>query len=188
MLRGRRDRYHRLGFIIPFTVAAIATPIQLFVGDTAARDVDDDQPAKFAAMECVYKSGRDQTEYLGGICTDGKVKGGIGIPGLDSFLVGFSTDTDVTGLDQIPNDQQPPALTMLHLSFDTMVGIGFAMLALGAWFAIAWWRKRDLPATPWFLRAAALSGRRRRAGARVRLDRDRGRPSALDRPRLHANR
>ena len=25
MLRGRRDRYHRLGFIIAFTVAAIAT-------------------------------------------------------------------------------------------------------------------------------------------------------------------
>ena len=38
MLKGRRDRYHRLGFLIPFTVAAIATPIQLFVGDTAARD------------------------------------------------------------------------------------------------------------------------------------------------------
>ena len=158
MLRGRRDRYHRLGFIIPFTVAAIATPIQLFVGDTAARAVADDQPAKFAGMECVYKGGPDQTEYLGGICTDGKVKGGIGIPGLDSFLVGFSTDTDVTGLNQIPNDQQPPALTMLHLSFDTMVGIGFALLALGAWFAIAWFRKRDLPASPWFLRAAALSG------------------------------
>ena len=26
MLRGRTDRYHRLGFVIPFTVAAIATP------------------------------------------------------------------------------------------------------------------------------------------------------------------
>ena len=25
MLKGRRDRYHRLGFLIPFTVAAIAT-------------------------------------------------------------------------------------------------------------------------------------------------------------------
>ena len=66
MLRGRRDRYHRLGFIIPFTVAAIATPIQLFVGDTAARAIADDQPAKFAAMECIYKGGPDQTEYLGG--------------------------------------------------------------------------------------------------------------------------
>ena len=66
MLRGRRDRYHRLGFMIPFTVAAIATPIQFFVGDTAARAIADDQPAKFAAMECIYKGGPDQTEYLGG--------------------------------------------------------------------------------------------------------------------------
>src|SRR5258708_21098253 len=86
MLRGRRDRYHRLGFIIPFTVAAIATPIQLFVGDTAARAVADDQPAKFAGFECVYKGGPDQTEYVGGICTDGNVKRGLGIPGLASFL------------------------------------------------------------------------------------------------------
>src|SRR4051795_10067477 len=28
MLRGRRDRYHRLGLLIPLTVACIATPIQ----------------------------------------------------------------------------------------------------------------------------------------------------------------
>ncbi|MFI5027172.1 MAG: cytochrome ubiquinol oxidase subunit I, partial [Solirubrobacterales bacterium] len=36
MLRGRRDRLHRLGLLIPLTVALIATPIQIFVGDTAA--------------------------------------------------------------------------------------------------------------------------------------------------------
>src|SRR5690348_15129390 len=46
MLRGRRDRYHRIGFLIPFTVAAIATPVQLFVGDTAARAIAKDQPVK----------------------------------------------------------------------------------------------------------------------------------------------
>jgi cytochrome d ubiquinol oxidase subunit I len=158
MLRGRHDRYHRLGFIIPFTVAAIATPIQLFVGDTAARAVADDQPAKFAGMECIYKGGPDQTEYIGGICTDGEVKGGIGIPGLDSFLVGFSKNTDVTGLDQIPDNEQPPANTLLHNAFDTMVGIGTGLFLLAVWFAIAWWRKRDLPATKWFLRAGAIAG------------------------------
>ena len=158
MLRGRRDRYHRVGFMIPFVVAAIATPIQLFVGDTAARAIADDQPAKFAAMECVYESGPDQTEYLGGICTDGEVKYGIGIPGLDSFLVGFSTDTEVTGLDQIPDDEEPQALTLLHLSFDVMVGIGTALMLLVLWFAYVWWRKRDLPQTVWFLRASALAG------------------------------
>jgi cytochrome d ubiquinol oxidase subunit I len=158
MLRGKRDRYHRLGFIIPFTVAAIATPIQLFVGDTAARAVADDQPAKFAGFECVYKGGEDQTEYLGGICSDGKVKGAIGIPGLDSLLVGFSTDTNVTGLNQIPDNKEPPALTMLHLAFDTMVGVGTGLFLLAVWFAISWWRRRDLPATPWFLRIAAIAG------------------------------
>ena len=158
MLRGKRDRYHRLGFIIPFTVAAIATPIQLFVGDTAARAVADDQPAKFAGFECIYKGGDDQTEYIGGICTDDKVKGGIGIPGLDSLLVGFSTDTDVTGLNQIPDNEEPPAKTMLHLAFDTMVGIGTGLFLLAVWFAIAWWRKRDLPSTPWFLRIASVAG------------------------------
>jgi cytochrome d ubiquinol oxidase subunit I len=120
--------------------------------------VADDQPAKFAGFECVYKGGDDQTEYIGGICTDGEVKGGIGIPGLDSLLVGFSTDTNVTGLNQIPDNEEPPAKTMLHLAFDTMVGIGTGLFLLAVWFAIAWWRKRDLPSTPWFLRIASVAG------------------------------
>jgi cytochrome bd ubiquinol oxidase subunit I len=158
MLKGRRDRLHRLGLTIPLTIACIATPVQLFVGDTAAREVADHQPAKFAAMECIQETGTDQTEYVGGICTSSGVEGAIGIPGLDSFLVGFSTDTEVTGLNDIPDDEEPPAHTLLHLSFDAMVGIGTGLLALGAWFAFVWWRRRDIPRTPWFLRAVAVSG------------------------------
>jgi cytochrome d ubiquinol oxidase subunit I len=158
MLRGRRDRLHRLGLLIPLTIALIATPVQIFVGDTAAREVADHQPAKFAGFECIEETGSDQTEYLGGICTDDGVKGAIGIPGLDSLLVGFSTDTVVTGLDDIPADERPPSNTLLHLAFDTMVGIGSALLALGAWLAFAWWRRRQIPSTPWFLRAVAVSG------------------------------
>jgi cytochrome bd ubiquinol oxidase subunit I len=158
MLKGRRDRLHRLGLLIPLTIACIATPIQLFVGDTAAREVADHQPAKFAGMECIQKTGTHQTEYVGGICTDDGVKGAIPIPDLDSFLVGFSSDTKVTGLADIPVDERPPANTMLHLAFDGMVGIGSALLLLGAWLAFAWWRRRDIPSTPWFLRAVAISG------------------------------
>ncbi len=158
MLRGRRDRIHRVGFLIPFSVAAAATPIQLFVGDLAARGIADHQPAKFAAMEYVTETGPGQDEYLGGVLIDGEVKGAIRIPDLDSFLVGFSTGTVVTGLDRIPDEEEPPAPTLLHLSFDAMVGIGTGLFLLSAWFAITWWRKRDLPRTPWFLRLAAGSG------------------------------
>ena len=158
MLRGRRDRHHRLGLLIPFTVAAIATPIQFAVGDTAARSIAKDQPVKFAAMECVQKTDTHVTEYIGGWCTSDGVKGGIGIPGLDSWLVGFSTDTKVIGLDSVPPEDRPPANTLLHWAFDAMVGIGSALIALGAWLGIAWWRRRDMPKTRWFLRATAVSG------------------------------
>ena len=154
----RASRRHRLGLIIPLAVGAIAAPIQVYVGDVAARGVADDQPAKFAAFECIEETGPDQTEYIGGICTDDGVKYGIGIPGLDSWLVGFSTDTVVTGLDDIPDDEEPPSNTLLHLAFDAMVGVGFGLLALGAWFGIAWWRRKDLPETKWFLRGVAVSG------------------------------
>jgi len=158
MLKGRRDRLHRLGLLIPLTIGLIATPIQLFVGDTAARAVADHQPAKFAGMECIQETGGHQTEYVGGICTSDGVKAAIPIPDLDSFLVGFSADTKVTGLNDIPTDERPPANTMLHLAFDAMVGIGSALLLLGLWLAWSWWKKRDIPKTPWFLRAVAVSG------------------------------
>src|SRR5881227_667644 len=140
MLRGRRDRYHRLGLLIPLTVACIATPLQ------------------FAAMECVQQTSTHVTEYIYGRCTPTGVKGGIGIPGFDSFLVGWSTSTQVTGLDSVPADDRPPANTMLHWAFDTMVGICTALIGLGFWLGVGWWRKRDFPQTKWFLRATAVSG------------------------------
>jgi cytochrome d ubiquinol oxidase subunit I len=158
MLRGRRDRHHRLGLLIPLTVASIATPIQFAVGDTAARAIADDQPIKFAGMECVQHTDTHVTEYIYGRCTSSGVKGGIGIPGFDSFLVGWSTDTKVTGLDTVPPNDRPPANTMLHWAFDTMVGICTVLIGLGLWLAWAWWRRRDIPQTPWFLRAVAVSG------------------------------
>ncbi len=158
MLRGRRDRHHRLGLLIPLTLAAIVTPIQLGVGDTAARSIAVDQPVKFAAMECVQQTATHVTEYIGGRCTADGVKGGIGIPGLDSWLVGFSTDTKVIGLDSVPPDERPPANTMLHWAFDIMVGIGTLLLGLGLWLLVSWVRKRDMPKSRWFLRATAVSG------------------------------
>jgi cytochrome d ubiquinol oxidase subunit I len=158
MLRGRRDRIHRLGLLIPLTVACIATPIQFAVGDTAARAIAKDQPIKFAAMECVQKTSTDVTEYLGGRCTSSGIKGGIGIPGLDSILVGGSTSTQVTGLDSVASDDRPPADTLLHWAFDAMVGICTLLILLGLWFGIYWWRKKDFPQSRWFLHATAVSG------------------------------
>jgi cytochrome d ubiquinol oxidase subunit I len=71
LLRGRNDRYHRLGMAVGFSVAAVATPVQIFVGDVAAREVFQHEPAKFAAIEMVQRTSTHVPETLGGVFVDG---------------------------------------------------------------------------------------------------------------------
>ncbi len=58
ILRGRRDPYHYAGFALGFVPAALLTPFQILVGDTAARAIAHDQPVKFASMEYVPSTSR----------------------------------------------------------------------------------------------------------------------------------
>jgi cytochrome bd ubiquinol oxidase subunit I len=160
MLRGRMDRYHRLGFVIPFAVAALATPVQIVVGDTAAREVHDKEPVKFAAIEMLSRTSTHVSETIGGIYVDGRVRYGLRLPNVASLLAGFSPNTRIRGLNTVPQElrPEPHLVTLVHLSFDVMVFIGFALLGLSAWFAWAWWRRRDMPRSRWFLRFSAIAG------------------------------
>ncbi len=157
MLRGRRDRYHRLGFLVPFTIAAIVTPVQIGVGDWAAHFVAESQPAKLAAMEGVFDTARGVPLHLGGVAVDGELRYSLEIPYGLSLLAHWNPDAEIMGLNEVPPADRPP-VNVVHWAFQIMVGLGFALLLLSAWLALSWWRRRDLPATPWFLRAAALSG------------------------------
>jgi cytochrome d ubiquinol oxidase subunit I len=158
LLRGRRDRYHRLGFGVPFTIGAIAAPLQVMMGDIIARFIAHRQPVKFAAMEYVSRTTRDAPEWVGGILYHGHVYFGSAIPTFDSILVGFSPHTRVIGWDSVPASQRPPLVTLIHLSFDLMVFIGFFLLALAAWQGWWWWLHRRLLLTAWFLVPCAVSG------------------------------
>ncbi|MFC7265174.1 cytochrome ubiquinol oxidase subunit I [Streptomyces lutosisoli] len=161
LLRGRRDRYHRLGFTVPFTVAAILTPVQFMLGDAIARSVFHKQPVKFAATEIVWKTDTHVPEYMfGRLHPDGSISGGIKIPQLDSILAGFSPDTKVTGLTSVPASDRPTATqaTIAHWAFDIMVTIGSLLILLALWYGWCWLRRRGLPRSPWFFRCAAVAG------------------------------
>ncbi|MGB0101498.1 MAG: cytochrome ubiquinol oxidase subunit I, partial [Nocardioides sp.] len=163
MLRGRNDRYHRVAFTIAFTVAAIATPIQMGVGDALARWVYNEQPAKFAAIELVPETSSDVPEtLLGKLNADGEVEGGIAIPGLASWLSDPSTgkSTVVQGLDAFPEDERPTIrqANIVHLAWDVMVGVGTLLFLLSIWYALSWLFRRRMPTSRWFLRCAAASG------------------------------
>jgi cytochrome d ubiquinol oxidase subunit I len=160
MLRGRRDRYHRMGLLIPLTVGAVAIPLQIVMGDVIARYVFDSEPAKFAAIEALPHTRTHAPETLGGVLVDGKVRFGIPIPSGASLLSGFKPSTKVQGLDAIPSAVRPPdhLVSMVHLSFDVMVGTGFSLFGLALWFGWIWWRSRAAEPNRWFLRAVAISG------------------------------
>jgi cytochrome d ubiquinol oxidase subunit I len=79
MLRGRRDRLHRLGLLIPLTDRLHRTPIQLFVGDTGGARSRRPPAGQVRRLRVHPGDRHHQTEYVGGICTADGVKAAIPI-------------------------------------------------------------------------------------------------------------
>src|ERR671936_398973 len=81
-LRGARGRYERAALVIPLTVAALAAPAQILVGDWAARTVAKTQPVKLAALEGLGRTTKGADIHVLGWYEDGEVKYGIPFPRL----------------------------------------------------------------------------------------------------------
>lgn len=157
MLRGRRDRHHRLGFLVPFVFATVAAITQPFVGHILGLRVAETQPAKLAAFELAETTEQPAPLRLGGVIIDGEVRYNIDIPKIGSLIARNSFDKPVPGLDSIPEDEHPP-VNLTHLSFQTMVGLGTLLAGSTVLFWFARWRRRDLTTNRWFLRFAVLAG------------------------------
>jgi cytochrome d ubiquinol oxidase subunit I len=157
VLRGRFGRYERTALVVPLTIASLAAPIQILVGDWAARDVAEQQPIKLAALEGLGTTTRGAPEHILGWYTDGEVKGGIEIPKLLSLLAFHDPNAEVQGLDTVPERDQPP-VNVVRFSFQTMVGIGTGLALLGVVYLALWLRRRRLPTSPWFYRAVVVAG------------------------------
>jgi cytochrome bd ubiquinol oxidase subunit I len=156
-LRGARGRYERTALVIPLTVAAVAAPVQVLVGDWAARDVAKVQPVKLAALEGLGKTEKGAPLHILGWYDGADVRYGIRIPKLLSFLSHHHWNAEVTGLDTVPEEDRPP-VNVERFAFQTMVGIGTGLALLGVLYVGVWLRRRRLPASPWFYRALVVAG------------------------------
>jgi cytochrome d ubiquinol oxidase subunit I len=156
-LRGRWTRYERTAIVVPLTIAALAAPVQVLVGDWAAREVAKTQPTKLAALEGVPTTTRGAPEHLLGWYHDGEIKFGVRIPKMLSLLAFHDPNARVEGLDAVPPSQRPP-VNVVRVAFQSMVGIGTLLAALGALVLLVRVRKRRLPESRWFYVAAAAAG------------------------------
>jgi cytochrome d ubiquinol oxidase subunit I len=146
LLRGRNDIFHRRGLASGMAMGAVAIVLAGITGDSSARFIYGAQPAKFAAMEGIYRTQRGAPITLGGIPDNAqhRVLYGIEIPKALSFLATFDPNAQVRGLDSFPSADRPNPI-LVHLSFDSMVGLGtfIGLLALAFWLLAI--RRRAVP-------------------------------------------
>jgi cytochrome bd ubiquinol oxidase subunit I len=151
------SRYERTALAIPLAIAALASPVQVLIGDWAAREIAVSQPVKLAAIEGLHSTTKGAPEHLLGWYTQGQVKYGIRIPKMLSLLAFHNPNATVKGLDTVPADRRPP-VNVVRVSFQLMVGIGTLLALLGAFYLLVRLRRRRMPESVWFYRALLLAG------------------------------
>jgi cytochrome d ubiquinol oxidase subunit I len=156
-LRGRWGRYEQTALAIPLAAAALAAPLQVVVGDWSGRDVAAQQPVKLAAFEGLAQTTRGAPVHLLGWYDGTGVKYGIPVPRLLSLLAFHHPNATVEGLDTVPPAQRPP-VNVVRFAFQTMVGIGFLLAALGVYYVAVRLRRGRLPTGRWFYGGIVLAG------------------------------
>ena len=158
LLKDRTNVFHRRALAIALAVGGGAAVLQPLSGDVSARAVALYQPVKLAALEGQFKTERGAPLRVGGLPDEerGVTDYAIEIPRLLSVLAFHDPDAEVKGLEAFPRELWPN-VTIVHLAFQIMVGLGMLMAALALWGAFAWWRTRRLPDGKWFLRALVLA-------------------------------
>jgi cytochrome d ubiquinol oxidase subunit I len=153
IMRKRNVGFHMPAFKIAAVFGVVAAILQPLSGDISAKMVAKRQPAKLAAMEAHFKTEPYSPLIIGGIpdVKNKKVDYAIELPGMLSFMVHDDFKTPVTGLDQIPEKDQPP-IAVTHYAFQLMVALGMLMMGLGTIYLIAVFKKKNWFDKRWFLK------------------------------------
>jgi cytochrome d ubiquinol oxidase subunit I len=158
LLRGRHEEVARrslkLALLWGLVVSLIAPATGHIQGQIAGRL----QPAKLAAFEGHFRTGDGPAPmYLVGIPDEKeqRVKYGVALPGMLSFLTHDNFHTPVKGLEEFPPEDRPPVM-IPFFSFHLMVGLGFTFLGLTGLGALLLWRGKLYEAR-WLLKVYVVA-------------------------------
>ncbi len=150
LLRNRHVDFARRSFAGALLLGTVASLAALVSGHSQSRNVYRHQPAKLAAFEAHFTTGRGDLSVFG-IPDEAAqtIRANVAIPGGLSFLLHDDFSTPVLGLDRVRPEDRPPVL-LPFLSYRTMVGLGVAFAALTLLASFLHWRGR-LFGTRWLL-------------------------------------
>jgi cytochrome bd ubiquinol oxidase subunit I len=154
LLRERENVFHRRALAIALVVGGVAAVLQPLSGDLSARAVALTQPVKLAAMEGHFQTEPRAPLRVGGLPDEEKreTRYALEIPAGLSLLSFHDPDAVVQGLNDFPRELWPN-VTIVHLAFQVMVGLGTLMMLAALWGLVQWRRRRALPDGKWFLRS-----------------------------------
>lgn len=141
LLRGRNPRSSRKALRMCVVLLAVATPLQLLVGDLHGLNTFENQPIKVAAMEGHWETQTGAPLILFAIPDAANETNHfeIAIPYLGSLILTHSLDGEVSGLKSVAPEDRPP-VGPVFWAFRIMVGLGVLFIAVALTAAWQLWR------------------------------------------------
>ena len=159
MLRRHDTPEVRRMFSMAMWMAALVAPLQIIAGDMHGLNTLEHQPAKILALEGHFESSPHGAPLILFGLPDqaaGRVRAAIEIPNLSSLILKHDLHAPLAGLNTIPRADWPP-VPVIFWTFRIMVGLGFAILALGI-TSLVMRARGSLYSSRLLLRAALLMG------------------------------
>jgi cytochrome d ubiquinol oxidase subunit I len=158
LLGDQGNLFHRRALQLALLVGGIGAVLQPLSGDFLGKSVALHQPVKLAAAEGQFESETHAPLRIGGWpdTTQRRTRYAIELPGLLSFVAFGDSSALVRGLNEFPRNEWPP-VAPVHVSFQIMVAIGFAMTFVALWAAWRQWRSSSIAGSRAFLWAVAAS-------------------------------
>jgi cytochrome d ubiquinol oxidase subunit I len=142
ILLNRYQEFARKSFTLALIFGTGSSLAMGLSGHTQARKVAHTQPAKLAAFEGHFKTQSGGTGmYLAGWPDpeEERVRHGIQVPGLLSFLVYDDFNQPMQALDQTPPEDRPPVVVPF-LTYHFMAGVGGVLIVLTLFALWLLWR------------------------------------------------
>ncbi|WP_106497773.1 cytochrome ubiquinol oxidase subunit I [Lentibacillus sp. Marseille-P4043] len=135
ILRKKSSAYYKKALKLTVTATFLFAVLTAIAGDASAKFLAEHQPEKLAVAEWHFETEKSADLILFGYLNDeNDVINGIHLPGVLSFLANGDFNSEVTGLDQFPEDEVAPY--WVHYMFDLMVMLGMFALAVSLIYLI----------------------------------------------------
>ncbi len=141
LIKGSNHVYHKKALYMTMKIGLVFAIATALLGDLSGKYLAEYQPEKLAAAEWHFETEEGAPLLMYGVLDENQeVKYAIRVPFALSILAHGNPTSEVIGLDQFAEEEQPPLV--IHYYFDLMVTIGMFMilLALVYWIGIkrAW--------------------------------------------------